>query len=307
MNMKRIAIVGAGAVGCYYGARLAQGGLNVTFLLRSDYEYVSRNGLEIQSVSGDFTLPEVQCEQSATDIGKVDLVIVAWKTTANANYQNVIEPLLHEGSRILTLQNGLGNVEELARLFGAERVFGGLCFVCINRLSAGVISHTASGLIRVGKYQPSSRFELHSLVEYLSNGGVHCEAVENLEKAQWMKLVWNIPFNGLSISEGGIDTEALLNIPGMESKILRIMKEIQAVAAELGHEISDGFLERQIEITKPMGRYRPSSMIDFIEGREVEIGSIWQEPIRQAQELGVDVPEIECLLIKILSVIKCRV
>ncbi|MDC0088229.1 2-dehydropantoate 2-reductase [Akkermansiaceae bacterium] len=292
---KRVAIIGAGAVGGYYGARLAENGADVTFLLRSDYDHVKEHGFQIESVAGDFHLSEVQCARSSEEIGNVDLVIIAWKTTANSHYEKVIIPLLHEDTQIITLQNGLGNVEELSRLFGAERVFGGLCFVCINRLSAGVISHTASGLIRLGEYQRSEGGRLERLVEFLSDGGIHCEAVENLEKAQWMKLVWNIPFNGLAISEGGIDTEELLEKEGMEDRVLAIMKEVQSVVAALGHEVEDRFLERQISITKPMGKYRPSSMIDFVEGREVELNSIWKEPLKVAKALAVKTPEIEAL------------
>lgn len=292
----RVAIVGAGAVGSYYGARLAESGMDVTFLLRSDHDHVKEHGFQIQSVAGDFDLPDVQCARSSEEIGEVDLVIIAWKTTSNEHYKKVIAPLLHAETQIITLQNGLGNVEELSRLFGAARVFGGLCFVCINRLSPGVISHTASGLIRLGEYQCTEGSRLKCLVQLLSDGGIHCEAVDNLEKAQWMKLVWNIPFNGLAISEGGIDTEELLKQEGMEERVLRIMKEVQSVAAALGHEIEDRFLERQISITKPMGKYRPSSMIDFIEGREIELNSIWEEPLRIANALAVITPEMESLL-----------
>ena len=292
----RVAVVGVGAVGGYYGARLAEGGMDVHFLLRSDYEHVVEHGFQIESVAGDFLLPEPHCAQSSEDIGEVDIVIVAWKTTANRHFKKVIEPLLHKETVILTLQNGLGNVEELAALFGAHRVFGGLCFVCINRLSPGVISHTASGLIRIGKYQSDQGGALERLVETLSSHGLHCEAVENLEKAQWMKLVWNIPFNGLAITEGGVDTEVLLCKEGMEELVLAIMREVQAVAAALGHEIKDSFLERQIAITKPMGKYRPSSMIDYVEGREVELDAIWSNPLGVAQEHSVSVPMMERLL-----------
>lgn len=293
----RVAIVGAGAVGSYYGARLAQAGVDVTFLLRSDFEHVSQHGLKVTSIHGDFELPQVSCKNNADDIGAVDLVIIAWKTTSNSYYQEVITPLLHEGTKILTLQNGLGSADELARLFGEWRVYGGLCFVCINRLSPGRIHHSASGLVRVGQYSTKEGdLSNQKLVDFLKQAEIHCEAVDSLEYAQWMKLFWNIPFNGLTIAEGGVDTEVLLASDGMEGRIRQIMHEVQSVAAALGYEIKDDFIDQQIAVTRPMKAYRPSSMIDYIEGREVEVDAIWGEPLRRAKALGVPVPEIEKLL-----------
>ncbi|NWK56681.1 2-dehydropantoate 2-reductase [Verrucomicrobiaceae bacterium N1E253] len=301
---KRIAVVGAGAVGGYYGARLAQAGQDVTFLLRSDYEHVRQHGLNVQSVAGDFHLPDVQCVRDTRELGPVDLVLMAWKTTSNHLYEEVISPLLHDETLVLTLQNGLGNCELLADLFGPQRVFGGLCFICSNRVAPGEIRHTASGQVRVGKYQadqpsdvPSAGSEkLEAVVSQLRHGGIDCRGVANLEHAQWMKLVWNIPFNGLAISEGGVDTQTLLETSGMEGRIRKIMHEVQAVAAALGHEIEDHFIDQQVEVTRTMKAYRPSSMIDFVEGRQVEVDAIWREPFRRAQALGVEVPEIERLL-----------
>jgi 2-dehydropantoate 2-reductase len=300
--MKRIAIVGSGAVGGYYGARLAEAGLEVHFLLRSDYDEVRSHGWHVKSVHGDFELTSVICAQTSEEIGPVDLVVIAWKTTSNQHYQGVVTPLLSSKTQILSLQNGLGNTEELARLFGGWRVFGGLCFVCINRTSAGHLCHSAAGMMKVGSFEiidsdASSRLE--KIVTMLCAAKIDARVVANLEWAQWLKLVWNIPFNGLAIAEGGLNTEELLAQPGMESRIRKIMSEVQAVAAALGHEIRDDFLDQQIEVTKPMRAYQPSSMIDYLEGREVEVDAIWREPLRKAHQLGIETPEMERLLTNI--------
>lgn len=298
MNKKyqTTAIVGAGAVGLYYGGRLAESSIAVHFLLRSDFDHISREGLRIDSIAGDSRLPKVRCARRSEEIGPVDLVVIAWKTTSNAHYQEVVTPLLGDHTHILTLQNGLGSVERLADLFGAWRVFSGLCFVCINRMGPGHVRHSASGRVRVGKYRPEQKEGLATLVEFLQNGGIDCRGTDDLEKAQWMKLVWNIPFNGLSISEGGVDTQKLLAMPGMEQRVMRLMREVRQVAAALGHRIDDAFLEQQIAITRPMKAYRPSSMIDFVEGREVEVDAIWREPLMRARAAGVETPELARLL-----------
>ena len=139
--IRSVAIVGTGAVGSYYGCRISNEGYEVRFLLRSDFEAVSERGFEIESYQGDFALRDPQIYQNSEEIGPVDLVLVCWKATANPHAAEVISPLLHEKTRILTLQNGLGNVEHLDGLFGADRVLGGLCLVCLNRLEPGKIRH----------------------------------------------------------------------------------------------------------------------------------------------------------------------
>ncbi len=293
--MKRFAIVGAGAVGSYYGGRLAEAGHDVRFLLRADFDTVRAKGLQVESCDGDFFLPKVQCAQTPADIGKVDIVIVAWKTTANSYYREVIEPMLHDDSQIITLQNGLGNVEALGELFGTERILGALCYVCINRIAPGVIRHTAGGKIELG----GDAQNLHELATLFQNAKIPCQVAENLQTSQWRKLVWNIPFNGLCITEGGIDTEALLQKDGSETRVRALMNEVLISARALGHEIEEEFMDLQVKNTKFMGKYRPSSMIDYVEGRAVEIEAIWGEPLRQAQAAGVSVPHLAALYARI--------
>lgn len=292
-RLGKIAVVGSGAIGIYYGARLAAAGEDVTFLLRSDYEHVREHGFKVESVKGDFLLENVRCEKSTSDIGEVDLVIIAWKTTANKNAREVITPLLGEHTQLLILQNGLGNCEYYAELFGAERILGGLCFVCVNRISPGHVQHTASGLIRLGAYAEAKCPD--HFTEVCVQAGFPCEWVDSLEKAQWMKLIWNIPFNGLAIAEGGVDTAQLLGELDLENELRALMDEVLLCAAAYGHTIDPSFIDHQIEITRPMGAYKPSSMIDYVAGLPVEVEAIWGEPLRRAKEKGVPVPKLELL------------
>src|SRR5512137_800236 len=138
MFPQSIAIVGSGALGSYYGAKLARQGGDVRFLMRADLGAVRRDGLRVRETGGEWQVP-AQAFGSTAEIGPVDLVIIGLKTTANAAIDALIPPLLHERTLLLTLQNGLGNEEYLAARWGAERVLGGLCFVCLNRVAPGVI------------------------------------------------------------------------------------------------------------------------------------------------------------------------
>ncbi len=298
-TFKSVAIVGSGAIGLYYGGRLAAALEDVRFLLRSDYDEISGNGLKVESAAGDFMLPSVQAFRTPEEIGPVDLVIVCWKATANASLERVLPPLLHAGTQVLTLQNGLGNCEEIARIVGAERVLGGLCFVCINRLSPGLVSHTAGGKIQVGEFAPGEEGRAEEIARRFKAAGIPCTAAENLERAQWEKLVWNIPFNGLSVAEGGVTTDVLLSDPAIEGTIRAIMRETVDAANLQGLGVDDTLINWNVDRTREMDAYKPSTMIDFVEGRELELGPIWEEPIRRAKAAGVAVPEMERLLARI--------
>ena len=289
-----MAVVGSGAVGCYYGGRLAQHGHDVHFLMRSDYEAVRRDGLHITSPLGDAHI-QVQVHRSTVEIGPCDLVIIALKATSNAALLELLPPLLHEKTLLLTLQNGLGNEEFLAQHFGAERVLGGLCFVCINRTVPGCIHHIAQGRINLGEHTRLPLERTQQIAEMFRQSLIECVVEESLTAARWKKLVWNIPFNGLSIASGGNDTAAILADPALETKVRKLMTEIITTARSLGHDVPLELIHDMIERTRTMTKYRPSSLIDFEEGREVEIEPIWGEPVRQAAAAGLEMPEVKAL------------
>lgn len=298
-TFKSVAVVGSGAIGWYYGGRLANMGEDVRFLLRSDYEAVRSGGMKVESVHGDFTLPRPQVFRTAAEIGPVDLVLIAWKATANAHLAEVLPPLLHEGTQVLTLQNGLGNCEAIAAITGPERVLGGLCFVCINRIEPGFIRHTAGGRLAIGEWQAGVPGRAEEVAARFKAAGIPALAVENLQQSQWEKLIWNVPFNGLSVARGGVTTDVLLDSGETEHGIRALMAEVIAAARAQGLELGDELIDFNVERTRPMGPYRTSSMIDFVEGREVEVDGIWREPLRRAKALGVPMPWLEKLLAEI--------
>ena len=298
-SFKSVAVVGSGAIGLYYGGRLAAAGEDVSFLTRSDFEAISKRGLKVESVHGDFHLPQPKVFPTPEEIGPVDLVIVAWKATANHHLAEVLPPLLHEGTQVLTLQNGLGNCECIADITGPDRVLGGLCFVCINRIEPGRVRHSAGGRVAIGEWRPGLPGRAEEIAARFKAAGIPGVAVENLEQSQWEKLVWNVPFNGLSVAEGGVTTDVLLSSAETEAEIRVLMAEVINAARALGLPLTDDLIAFNVERTRPMGPYRTSSMIDFVEGREVEAGPIWQEPLRRAKEAGVSMPHLEKLVARI--------
>lgn len=292
----QIAVVGAGALGLFYGALLQRSGEDVHFLLRRDYNAISSQGLKVFSTFGDFSLPKVHAYRAPQEIGTVDLVLVGLKTFANSSYEELIGPLVGEHTQILTLQNGLGNEEALAMLFKEERIIGGVAFLCANRGVSGEVHHMGPSRIVLGELKQCDRSRLDRLTAMFTRAGVECRATDDLRRNRWEKLVWNIPFNGLCALLLQPVT-SLLAQPATRSLVREIMVEVisAANAQQLSKPISDAFVDSMMEFTDRMGEYRPSMQIDREEGRQLEITAIFKIPLEYGQRQGVRMPRIEML------------
>jgi 2-dehydropantoate 2-reductase len=292
---RSIAIVGSGAIGLYYGARLGLGGAAVRFLMRGDLGDVrARDSVIIREPAGTVELRPVAAYGSPVDIGRVDLVLVTLKATVNAELPRLIPPLLGPGTAILTLQNGLGADEDIARQFGAERVLGGLAFIANTRIAAGEVRCYHPGSLTIGEFNRPPQTRTHALAQQFTASGVRMHVAENLMEARWRKLVWNVPFNGLAVANN-VTTDVVCRTPALAAEARALMAEIQHAAAAFGYVISDDFLGQQFDVTPPMGSYQPSSLVDFRAGREVEVEAIWGEPLRRALRHGVPVPRLAAL------------
>lgn len=292
-----IAILGAGALGGYYGARLAQSGLPVHFLLRSDYPIVKRQGLVIKSIDGDFALPPnaARFYDTPLEMPAVDLVIVTLKTTENHQFPSLIPPLLHDNTAILTLQNGLGNEDDLARLFGAGRILGGMAFTCINRLSPGVIHHQDHGQIKLGEFaSPSNSSRARAISDLFISARVACSVLECLAVGRWDKLIWNIPFNGLSALLD-TTTDRLISTAHGLGLVNALMEEVIAIAAAQDIHFPTDLPAQKIAHTRTMGPYLTSMHLDRRHRRPMEIDAILGRPLAVACSCNVPAPHLHFL------------
>ena len=275
------AVVGAGAIGLNYGVRLALAGADMRFLVRGDPVPLRTDGLRVIEKARTLELRPAQVFARPEEIGPVDVVLVALKTTGNAELSRLLPPLVGPDTLVVTLQNGLGNEEYLAGLVGPDRVLGGICFVASTRTGPGEVTCYHPGAITLGEHGRPAAERTRALAAAFTAAGVKCTAVENLAEARWRKLVWNVPFNGLAIVAGGITTDRILADPTLAAEVRALMDEIAAGAAKLGYGIPEPFIQRQLDSTPPMGPYQPSSLVDFLAGRAVEIEAIWGEPLRR--------------------------
>jgi 2-dehydropantoate 2-reductase len=309
----KIAVVGCGAVGSYYGAKLARAGDEVHFLLRSDYETVRRKGVKILSPQGDFHV-QPKCARSPQQIGVCEVVLIGLKTTANDQFPSLLRPLIARETVLLTLQNGLGNEEQLAAVAPIDQIMGGLCFVCINRVEPGIIHHIDHGQVILGEFRRWPEPRTHDIASRFRAAGVPCKVTVDLAQAHWEKLTWNIPFNGLGVGsaaglhaiESGtvpsgqplepcLTTDKLLNDQEWSKLLRELMLEVISAARGLGFKVEPELAAKQIERTRSMGAYKASTLIDFERRQPLELTSLFLEPLRQAQAAGIPVPRLACL------------
>ena len=309
----KIAIVGCGALGSYYGGKLCRANEEVHFLLRSDYEVVHHKGVSIRSPQGDFHV-HPKCARSPEEIGVADLVLIGLKSTANDQFKVLLPPLVGRQTAILTLQNGLGNEEALAKVFPPQQIVGGLAFVCLNRIEPGIIHHIDHGTIVIGEFNRWPEPRTHDIATMFRNAGVPCKVTDNIAQAHWEKLTWNIPFNGLGVASMAgkesllsgklravaplgscLTTDQLLSDADWERMMRELIREVIAGARALGFKLSDDLEQLQIERTRTMGAYKPSSLIDFERGQPIELQSLFLEPLRQIEGAGVAAPRLSAL------------
>ena len=299
MRKRSYAIIGTGAVGGFYGGRLAHAGFDVHFLLHSDYEHVREHGLRVDSPGGDIYLPEANAYSKAEDLPETDVVIVALKTTRNHLLGELLRPFATGDSVALMLQNGLGVEAEAAEVVGADRVMGGLCFLCANKVGPGHIQHLDYGFITLGEHsadgQPGGVTErMRAIGADLESVGIDIRLSDDLVGARWKKLVWNVPFNGLSVV---LDTkiDKIMGDPHTLELSEQLMREVAAGSGACGREIGDDFIEYMLGLTREMTPYLTSMKIDCDMKRPMEVEAIFGRPLRAAHEAGAQCPRMEML------------
>lgn len=293
-----IAIIGSGALGGFLGAHLAHAGHSVHFLVRSDYEVLKKRGLRVEHTGADpIEVKQPRLYRTTIEIGPVDLVLVALKTTQNEVLDELLPPLAHSETVFLTVQNGLGNVETLARIFPQHPIIAGLCQIGVNRVAPGHLQSyvPGGGFVQVGAGPRANRTLVAQISALLSKSGIRTRELALLGEALWRKLMWNVPYNGLTVAAGGIATDAIVADPSLNAVTRGLMEELRTTAGVLGFPIEAAYTDKLIEFTAALGPYRPSSLIDWEAGRPLEVKAIWGEPLRQGVAKGLALPHLATL------------
>jgi len=292
--MLNYSVIGTGAIGGFYGGRLARAGRAVRFLLHSDYEYVKQHGLRVDSCDGDFVLPQVEAYNNVEDMPESDVILVALKSVNNHDLlPKLLRPLIHEDTTVVLIQNGIGLEEDLQSVFPGLHIVAGLAFICCAKEGPGHIHHQDFGPINLGNYScPDGRFK--TLLSDMQDAGLKAAQVPYLE-ARWKKAVWNMPFNGMTVALN-TSTDKLLNTPATRQLIYDQMLEVIGAAQALGvSTLTSEFADQMITTTDGMVPYSPSMKLDFDNGRPMEIEYLYSRPIAEARKAGFEMPKLAML------------
>lgn len=293
-QIMKYAIIGTGAIGGFYGARLDKAGFEVHFLLHTDYQYVVDHGLTIDSCDGNFTLPSPKVYDSTSKMPQCDVVIVALKTTQNHLLPSLLPPLLKPDTIILLIQNGIGVEADVQQLFPSQPIAAGMAFICSAKAGPGHINHQFYGNINIGNYSCHNPQRYNQMLADFRAAGIGAADVEYLE-ARWKKAVWNMPFNGMTVALN-TTTNRLLSCESTHRLIYDQMLEVIGAAQALGvKNLDTRFADKMIANTIKMPPYSPSMKLDFDFHRPMEINYLYTRPIAEARAAGFAMPKLEML------------
>ncbi|MDG4884160.1 2-dehydropantoate 2-reductase [Mesorhizobium sp. WSM4884] len=286
----RIAMMGAGGIGGYVGARLAEAGGDVSFIARGAHlEAMRRNGLRIRSDTGDVFLPTVSASAAPADIGPVDLVIFAVKLYDSETAAAALGPLIAGNTRVVTLQNGIDGIEILRRHVRGDKVIGGATYLSGFIDRPGEVVHSG-GLphILVGGHRDPVIHELQALCDRAV--GLELKPVADIDGVLWEKFVTLAAFSGgTSLMRSGIGP--ILADPEARTFIEQLRDEGMAIAAAAGHPLAEGFEDRVVARWAVLPPHVKSSMAnDLDRGKPIEVAWLSGRMHELGMKLGVATP-----------------
>jgi 2-dehydropantoate 2-reductase len=299
--MRSYTVVGVGAIGGFYGARLQQAGHPVRFLARSDADHLREHGLRVDSPEGDAVL-DVEVYDDPAAVPPSDTIVIATKTTAHEQTAATVRQLLagHGPATLLVMQNGLGVERRFADLDPDATVLGAMCFMCCNKIGPGHVRHLDYGAVTLGQYTPDGSAAgvtpaVDAAIADLRGASVSASPAASLATGRWQKLVWNVPFNGLSVVYDA-GTDRLVSDPGIRRRAVTLMHEVVTASSACGSPVDPGVVDRLLGTTEKMTPYLPSMKLDYDHGRALELDAIYEAPIAAARAAGAPMHETEALL-----------
>ena len=295
----KYAIIGTGAIGGFYGAKLAHSGQEVHFLFHKDYDYVKQHGLQVDSCDGSFHLDSVNAYNNTTDMPQCDVVLVGLKTINNHLLPSLLPPLLHERTVVVLIQNGIGVEADVQQLFPNTALIAGLAYICSAKTEPGRVNHQCYGSINLGNYSCKDEGLVSQIMADFTHAGIQVALVDYNE-ARWKKAVWNMPFNGMTVALN-TRTDLLLKNPATRQLIHDQMMEVVNAARHLGiNGLDESFVKKMIQMTDEMIPYSPSMRLDYDFLRPMEIQYLYTRPIEIARAAGFPMPKLEMLEAELL-------
>jgi 2-dehydropantoate 2-reductase len=252
----RIAVMGSGAVGGYFGAKLAAAGNQVAFIARGEHlAALQASGLKVKSPNGDLEIRQAQFTEAPERVGNVDLILFCVKSYDTEAAAQAIKPMVSDRSQILSLQNGIDNPEKLARVYGQSKVLPAVVYVGTQLSAPGVITHSNGGRIIFGQMDGAVGDQTKMLAQTLTAAGIPSEASAEIRQVQWTKLLWNAPFCAISC---------------LTQLALDCMAEVRAAARTLGIELPGQLFDEVLSFSRGLGEFKPSMLQDLEANKPLE-------------------------------------
>ncbi|WP_404359959.1 ketopantoate reductase family protein [Methylotuvimicrobium sp. KM1] len=295
MKPIKVLIVGAGAIGGFYGALLAKAGAEVSVVCRSEFNLIEQSGYSIESRDlGDWHFKPHHVLQHSEDYPEqADYVVLCTKAIDVSENLELIRPAVSYSTTIVFIQNGVETEQAFIDAFPDNEIISGLAFICCNRTGPGQIAHLAYGRLTLGSLTNTIGPKAEQLGAFFNAAGIECRITDDIIGARWQKCVWNAPFNPLSVLSGGLATQDILST--QEPLVRGIMREVVAIASACRHTLAEDIIERNIANTHTMPPYKTSMLLDYEQGRPMETEAILGNAVHAARRKDVPCPHLETL------------
>lgn len=304
IKKSKILLFGTGAVGSFYCGKLSQAGASVSVVSRSDYDVVKKNGIRIKSIIGDFHFIPDRVLKSGVEYNESpDFIIVATKVLPEIDVYNIIKDAVTSDTSIVLLQNGIDIEKHVVEKFPHNEIISALAFICVSRIDYGVVDHQDYGRIILGRYPGGESEKVKLLADMFYKSGLPVESTNDVILARWKKLLWNAPFNPLSVVCGGADTSELMENSEVKNLCIEVMNEVLLLSKADGHPLEEAMVTKNIADTEKMTPYKTSMLLDYENKRPMEVEAILGNALKIAKQYGVDAKNLSTLyaLLSILN------
>ncbi|HEX2228247.1 MAG TPA: 2-dehydropantoate 2-reductase [Candidatus Binatia bacterium] len=286
----RIVVMGAGAVGGYFGAKLAAAGHKVAFIARGKHlEALRRGGLRINSPGGALHIQNALFTDDPARTDSADLILLCVKSYDTELAARALEPITREKTAILSLQNGIDNPEKIAQRFGAHRTLAGVVYVGAQVVAPGVIEHSSGGRIILGPLGGGRSQAAKEVHETIAASAIPCEISSDIKSALWRKLLWNAPFCAISCLTGA-SVGSILGSKSLSTLAIDCMEEVRQAAQTCKVELPSRLIDEILEFSKTLGDFKPSMLQDLQAGKPLEYEAFNGIVVRVLGAAGKDAP-----------------
>ena len=296
MERAKVLLIGAGALGVFFTSKLAKAGAECAVVARSDYEAAKARGYEVNDRDTiSLFMPDHVIRKASECPFTPDYILITSKVLPDADPARLTAGVPFSDSTVIVLiQNGIAIEEKIAAIFPKQEILSCIAYLCASRPESGKVVNTGPGRLEIGSFpagKPSAAAQ--RLAELFIAGGAPCKLLENVQTARWRKLLWNVPFNPVSVLAGGADTGWLCDGAELEDLCRGMMDEVIAAAAGEGITILPKEADDMMAYTKSLEPYKSSMLQDYLAGRPLEVEAILGNTLRIARKHGVPVPRME--------------